>query len=350
VFSANLTEFANQTNLEPITGFTVEIPESNSALNPDDDRWLHIAIQSNREEGQVLSINFIDLSQEPDHEYVELVNLSDDAVDLSGWTLAVQNHPLGIGPMTIPAGTTIAPKGMLLLGTNKFDFAFDQALFDPGIGFFENGIGLANGLSAGLGIFESISVPKIDFDALDATQGSEFLATGGADYVDRDGDGAVETGTADNTYVSTIDPPAVEAIIGTAGTKPWDRIVQLEIPDLIPQQPQVDFTAQDIGRIVLGGGIFPNRPEFDNVDNDGDAAILIADEIDNDGDGNIDEFEEGLNEGRFSREERQRWDFGVVGALQLPVPGAYDAETVRYLTTFFDFDPIGGLSPIPAYW
>ena len=61
-------------------------------------------------------VNFFDFSQEPDHEWIELINIAEggDPIDLGGWEIQVgesredsENHIL-----TIPAGTLIAPGGM----------------------------------------------------------------------------------------------------------------------------------------------------------------------------------------------------------------------------------------------
>ncbi|MBI1320877.1 MAG: hypothetical protein GC168_18280 [Candidatus Hydrogenedens sp.] len=78
-----------------------------------------------------LGINFFDFSQEPDHEWIEVANVSDDVVDLSNWSLEV-GPPTTTGvdftpfntQWRVPAGTQIAPGGMVLLSFAKYD-AFD---------------------------------------------------------------------------------------------------------------------------------------------------------------------------------------------------------------------------------
>ncbi|HQL95932.1 MAG TPA: hypothetical protein PL005_14745, partial [Candidatus Hydrogenedentes bacterium] len=74
-----------------------------------------------------LSVNFFDFSQEPDHEYVEVANTTDQELDLSGWTLEVGiPDPAGLDTnpemrdpfksvWRVPANTRIAAKGRLLL-------------------------------------------------------------------------------------------------------------------------------------------------------------------------------------------------------------------------------------------
>lgn len=81
-----------------------------------------------REPGGEIAINFFDFSQEPDHEYIEVANVSDEAVDLSGWELhigppkknGVEYYPFNT-EWLVPDGTTIAPGGMLLFAFNKLD-------------------------------------------------------------------------------------------------------------------------------------------------------------------------------------------------------------------------------------
>ncbi len=364
-------------------GFTINVPERDDdpLTFPEDELWLHLAIRSMRPDTRGFVVNFIEFSQEPDHEWIEVTNESDEAVDLSGWQVAVENHPLGLGPMTVPFGTTIAPGGMLLLGTNKFDYAFnlnaltgnpeipgdisfagDPDLFDRGVGFFSNGIGLAADdptVPVAAGVFIGISVPQTFTDPADVQQGSVFLPLRGTnnDFLDTDGNGFDDhfdglPNLFDDTVFSTIDPALI--FPAPLADKAWDRIVELLVPDLIAQTPQSQFTAADVGRIVLAGGIFPNRPEFDVWDNDGDNRVIGFDNIDNNGDGDPDEAFEGFDEGRFARDER-------TAGVAFPVPGSYNVETTQYLTSFFDFDPAvagtvpaswdgGALGPNPPQW
>ncbi len=431
LFTTTIDEFDQNNHLdERNLGFTIEVPEIDPDNDPATERWVHIAfrrgfgpVDDNNEDvlGQNrrgFVINYLEFSQEPDHEWVEITNQSDEAVDLSGWELKVETHPLGIGPMRIPAGTTIAPRGMLLLGTNKFDYGYNfvgdtdnpiiqnpnpvrpidtdrdvrppqptdnpaNPPYDRGIGFFANGIGLvAQDNSNPTNIFFGVTVPQTVVDYGDLTQGSVFYRpdTLFIDFMDQDGNGLREIpppALPDDTVISTVDP----AVLGLPvdGTKPWDRIVELIIPDLVPQQGGTNFSASDVGRIVLGGGIFPNTPEqdftdndgdnrilaFDGIDNDGDEAERVRDGIDNDDDGTVDEpgegideiYEpvglenpirvrvyEGVDEGRFMRNERLR-----IGA---PVPGGYNQEIPRYRTMFFDIDTdTNNTNRIePAFW
>ena len=92
------------------------------------------------------------------------------------------------------------------------------------------------------------------------------------------------------------------------------------------------LSADAVGTIVLAGGIFPNRPEYDGLDNDLDNGILSRDLIDNDGDGTIDgSLDEGVDEGRFRRERFDHTDW--------PVPGAFNRRPAARLGPSTDDEP-----------
>lgn len=127
-----------------VTTYTVSVPPPG--------RELRIRIRNNGTEP--IYLNFFDLSQEPDHEWIELVNTSDEAVDLSGWRLEIgipdppgaTVDPAMADPYkskwTIPEGTVIAPKGYLLLAFTEPPNG-DQFENGPdGNRFYDNGIGL----------------------------------------------------------------------------------------------------------------------------------------------------------------------------------------------------------------
>ena len=129
--------------------FTVRIP------NYTEDLALHIAVWRGPGGGvdfngndiiqtDFTAINYFEFSQEPAHEWVEIVNIAEDSspIDLSGWVLEV-GHPedegfviedLTVLPdnalafesmrrrFRVPDGTQIVPGGKLLLGFSKFDF------------------------------------------------------------------------------------------------------------------------------------------------------------------------------------------------------------------------------------
>jgi len=77
-----------------------------------------IRIQNNRETGPAY-FKSIELSQEPDGEYIELINLTPREVNLSGWT--VEGPGKEGWPATIPLGTAIGPHEHLALCVDKDD-------------------------------------------------------------------------------------------------------------------------------------------------------------------------------------------------------------------------------------
>ncbi|MCX5693247.1 MAG: type II secretion system protein GspK [Candidatus Omnitrophica bacterium] len=77
-----------------------------------------IRIQNNRETGPVY-FKSVELEQEPDGEYIELINLTPREVNLSGWT--VEGPSKEGWPATIPLGTTIGPHEHLALCVDKDD-------------------------------------------------------------------------------------------------------------------------------------------------------------------------------------------------------------------------------------
>jgi len=77
-----------------------------------------VRIQNNRETGPVY-FKSIELSQEPDGEYIELINLTPREVSLSGWT--VEGPSKEGWPATIPLGTVIGPHEHLALSVDKDD-------------------------------------------------------------------------------------------------------------------------------------------------------------------------------------------------------------------------------------
>jgi hypothetical protein len=146
---------------------TVTIPPRNSG-------WalcVAVRIDPRAPANQDLAINSFDFSQEPDHEYVELANTSDDTVDLSGWQLEIGiPDPVNANKTAnppkdpyksiwqVPAGTSVAPHGQLLLSfesdtshspLSKFD-RFQDPLLPPkdATVLNTNGIGL-EGLTSG---------------------------------------------------------------------------------------------------------------------------------------------------------------------------------------------------------
>jgi type II secretory pathway component PulK len=82
---------------------------------------LYISIQNNESEGTTCYFKSVQLSQQPDGEYIELVNISPREVDLSGWLIEGPG-PEG-WPAFIPDGTFIGPYQYLCLAVDKSDAA-----------------------------------------------------------------------------------------------------------------------------------------------------------------------------------------------------------------------------------
>ena len=347
-------------------------------------------------------VNFFDFSQEPDHEYVELANTTDDIIDLSGWTLDVGiPDPPGLSEdalmrdpfksrWRVPNGTRIAPKGYLLLGFTDYknlspppngksvstDRYADNSLLVtselPPLTSL-NGIGMAAGTATAPAPVQYVTVPPMadrsselnavpeplyGYPLADET-GSVFrrntpvavpfpesnptAATVNyldSDYIDNNGDGVTSAryAYADRPRDTATDHVADE--VRTHGNAdgivpPWSRIVPMinevlwwEGPETDPDNPYhpqslprtlqeivpdtsvspVDYSdaLDDLARLVLQGGVLPNYPEHDGIDNDGDGGYvansgdpnfslryipgaLDKDMVDNNLDGRVDE-------------------------------------------------------------
>lgn len=127
---------------------------------------LTIRIQNNRETGPTY-FKSIKLSQEPDGEYIELINLTPREVNLSGWT--VEGPSKEGWPATIPMGTTIGPHEHLALSLDKDDT--QSGISNNGISFISI---WGREKSAGLHFFRSI-VPGSDLLSDDSFMGGNFI-------------------------------------------------------------------------------------------------------------------------------------------------------------------------------
>jgi len=282
------------------------------------------------------AINFFDFSQEPDHEWVEIENASGRDVDISNWKLTVgacdeNGNPVSDDAveMTIPENTILsgtAPNNRALLAAELTDYLkssvpWDTTMIEP-FGpqddpadrpnfFFRNGIGMWSA-----DIFAGTTVPPLpgrrNLSIVDDS------LTPGPD------------GLGDDVY----GPSVFE--------KNDPRIIQLAVEGLT----DVAITSGDkVAKWVLRGGVLPNYPEHDSIDNDNDNAVLITDNIDNNGNafvlqtngdddngvnGNDDVFEgideaaEGIDEGRYFMDGGL---FPAPGQFSIyPVPYAYARE------------------------
>ncbi len=69
--------------------------------------------------GQTYYLKRVEVSVQPDGEYVELINLSDGEIDVSGWT--IDGELAGGRQATLPAGAKIAAHGVLLAAVDLDD-------------------------------------------------------------------------------------------------------------------------------------------------------------------------------------------------------------------------------------
>jgi hypothetical protein len=313
--------------------YTVEIPPYDA---PALQQYLYVAVWRNNPSIGLdeLVINFFDFSQEPDHEWVELVNidkqdpempLDQQSVDVSGWTVVVGDRFMrdvtgSLVPqqsvLEIPAGTVIPPGGRIILGVNKSDPSekvLDAA--QDGI-IFRNGIALTRGGTNDLAAFNALfpfnfyalkplggfnyvtAVPEVDPAQVNAL----LPGAGPFEYVFSR---ALDTDFLDVTGNNLEDPGSLEFLVPTSArpvvdfdpfpavppvpeNKAFDRVV--EAAGAVQHVSGVD-SVQALGDLLFRGGLFPNYPEHDLLDNDGDstASGILADLVDNDGDGIIDE-------------------------------------------------------------
>lgn len=315
-----------------VNTYTVAIPDPASNLE------LRIALRMAPGATGTVSLNFFDLSQEPDHEWIELVNTSDEAVDLGGWKLEIgipdppgaAVDPAMADPYkskwTIPEGTVIAPKGYLLLGFTEPPNGDQFANGPDGNRFYDNGIGLKQSDD---NYTSDVTVPPIA-TRLDPTLAGNLLANapelldptfsmfhrpgGNSVYIDNDGDGlssidavigspAQLSRDTDNTLAEVATQnnirQAVKNALGVPSTMEstpgFARIVGLRNdqlflvnsndPDAPPYPPagnQARWTLanvagpEDVARVLFRGGILPNYPDHDGYDNDGDGGFLVA--------------------------------------------------------------------------
>jgi hypothetical protein len=320
-----------------------------------------------------LDIDYFDFSQEPDHEWVEIVNISDEPVDISGWKLEIGAPDVKGQPnpeksvWKIPANTEpIPPGGVYLLAFNVFDaFATPNAGTDATISL--NGLGLARG-SNGSSPYDvsNVCTPPIPPRTLpgdeiipspiedgDPTRSVFDRADSVMDFVDINGDSIPDQETVPLAW-SRIIQLECEQWRRWDPSDPLSRILRIDgikeneeneennavNPDAVPSDPL--YRNNLLADLILRGGVFPNYPEHDWVDNDGDNGILTADAVDNnldypirvtngvDDDGDnlidepgegIDELGEGIDEGR-GLQNYAGWRIGGAGSFgwgSLPV-------------------------------
>ncbi len=425
--------------------YTVEIPPFPASGDPAEQIFLCVAFKmgSAPPPGAAIALNFFEFSQEPDHEWVELVNIAEPpdyadlenpalmgatlstaerarwaekaSVDVSGWQLEVgYEQNVGHTTLRIPEGTFIAPGGSLLVAVNKYDrlespeAVTPDPTAPPGLAplIFQNGIGLAGGPVVPW--LANVTVPPIPNPVLNGLLGlgleSVFYRTVNVDLMDwpdpfwenqlqstndlllgavsdkawdriveaqvsvsghndpysmilasgNDGTAAGQTFTPippmmppgpwyPNMYVgaylrqiiagefvywrivaNTVDTLSLETIPGYEYPVPWPLNGAWAI---VPETALSDL--RQLAMVLLRGGVLPNYPEHDGIDNDGDNAVLVADGLDNNGNGGVDGAGEGIDEGR-----RERWQ-----TTQRTAPGEFSIYSLEYTTTLETFLP-----------
>jgi len=329
--------------------FTVTIPHY--AQNPADQVYLHVAVCMG-EDGPYnpnpgdplyvpeLAINFFDFSQEPDHEWVEIENVSGHDVDVSGWELFVG----GVDPagevvtedtveMRIPEQVEVwvqehdqwewqdvvlgtkPPYNRLLLAVNARDyFEYDELGPINENLMFMNGIGL---VGADLSTFPGA------FNFQDVTSPAIPMRAPGRDPSEPNDDGRglrICAYEADREVAYVFEGVDCEGEIVQEGLDYQGRIVQLEglysphqQRSLLSTEDPVDRNVpDDIAYWVLRGGVFPNYPEHDGIDNDADNDVLSADGVDNNGNSLVLLYDGVDNDINYSDED---WHWGI------PYPG-----------------------------
>ncbi len=128
----------------------------------------------NNKENTTTYFKYLELSQQPDTEYIELVNLTNKDVDLSGWQIKTKFFP----PATIPKGTSIRRKddkeeNYLVLTVDKEDKC---------AGIDGDGISFIN-------VWKDIPEEKIcqlDFESKKFNPDDDFLYNGGDEITLKD--------------------------------------------------------------------------------------------------------------------------------------------------------------------
>ena len=147
--------------------------------------------------------NAVILSQEPDMEWVEIVNVGTKPVNLDGWELEVVGGAIG----TIPPNTTIQSGDTMILAVDKNDAVPPGASADS---IFGNGMNLFTGP---FGLFTQANVNKVvqlDFRNKQILAEKDMILRGGLfpndprqDSIDSDGDGE----TDEAATMAVRDPP-----------------------------------------------------------------------------------------------------------------------------------------------
>jgi len=283
-----------------IQAHTVTIPTYTSGAS------LHVAIYcDDSSAAEALSINFFDFSQEPDHEWVEVENISSQPVNIAGWELVVggvnsegnvvtedkvvMRVPVENGPVVLEPSP---PYNRALLAVSAISPPVPDVV--GAIGFY------------GLNPFTLNGIGQV------GTPGKEAIYDFGLLNC---GDTTVPL-IPHRVAGEWLDPawPVPEGWVddgrGLPRTPEWSpfeaadaerRIIQLKIPGLNAELGTIGDDMLFIAKWVLRGGVFPNYPEHDAVDNDYDAHILAVDGVDYTVEGNlVFPYGLGVDEGRWA--------------------------------------------------
>lgn len=360
--------------------FAVEIPSYTPYDGRDDNDYvLCIAFwPENIEANNEIFLNYFDFSQEPDHEYIEVTNISDKPVNLSGYTIEVgipreisgkRTDPYKVlGTVGANSDIVIAPKGRVLLTFDastdmpgdKFDHYRDQNI-NPSSIIKRNGIGVCGILS------EDLLPPELEFlrnvttpfkglskieNAFERSFVGNYIED---DFVDYNGDGLLDSmdpNHPDNMFSTTPQYPNIYSYIRDLNSKPWDRIVVVDSVEF----PLIDGentrrvkmdeinNLETLAKLVLQGGLLPNYPERDGYDNDGDGGYLSEggkyilgtlekDGVDNNLDGVIDNtpLPENLNDPMEILRRNEGVDEGRIGPYangRVYGYGSYESGTI----------------------
>ncbi|MDX9972920.1 MAG: hypothetical protein RBU21_08025, partial [FCB group bacterium] len=228
--------------------YTVHIPP----YRPADQVYLYVGIWFGDDDPETLdavtgqpelALNFFDFSQEPDHEWIEIVNTATTGapVNIEGWQLQVgadvmlreDGNSAAPALLTVPGDpdnpldgdVLIAPGGSLLLGFNKYDpgtgrfndpTLFGDVWLSKGSSsnlsdvsaIYRNGIALARGTygnAVGTTVTGQLTteppIPGLDWATGNTREDGVFYRPTGDDFVDRNGDGIPEAGTPDDAEI-----------------------------------------------------------------------------------------------------------------------------------------------------
>jgi type II secretory pathway component PulK len=118
VFGTAPGQTVGEVRVETHTQLLVHGQAHPTPISVGSDGKINLAIGKTAAEGTYY-LQGIELSLQPDGEYAELINLSDDPVDVSGWT--IEGELAGGRQAKLPSGSVIAPHGLLVAAVDLDD-------------------------------------------------------------------------------------------------------------------------------------------------------------------------------------------------------------------------------------